>query len=209
MVHYAVKRKANLIKIALLVFILVLFAIFAITQGSVKIPVSDVVNIVVGKEPSEMVKPSHVFIVKQVRLPRIILSALVGGILSVIGTVFQAVFKNPMADPYVMGVSSGAAFGATMGILFGIGVSAFGLSVVSFMAFIGALSTMIMVYHLARVGGKVSTTGILLAGIVINALLSSSISFLMLLNHNKIDQIVTWTMGSFNEIGRASCRERV
>lgn len=198
MMHYAVKRKANFIKVIALVVILMLFAIYAVTQGSVKIPVSDVLDIVLNRELAETVKPSHVFIVKQVRLPRIILSALVGGILAVIGTVFQAIFKNPMADPYVMGVSSGAAFGATMGILFGIGVSVAGMSVVSFMAFVGALSTMLIVYHLARVGGKISTTGILLAGIVINALLSSVISFLMLLNHNKIDQIVTWTMGSFN-----------
>lgn len=198
MMHYTANRKANLIKILTLSSVLIMLAIFAITQGSVKIPVSDVLDIVVNGEVTETIKSSHIFIVRHVRLPRIILSTFVGGMLSVIGTVFQALFKNPMADPYVMGVSSGAAFGATIGILFGLGASVFGLSVVSFMAFVGAMVTMLLVYQLARVGGKVSTTGILLAGIVINAILSSAISFLMLLSYNKIDQIVTWTMGSFN-----------
>lgn len=198
MMHYTAKRKANLIKILILISALIIFAIFAVTQGSVKIPVSDVLDILLKRSQAANVKSSHIFIVTEVRLPRILLSAFVGGVLSVIGTVFQAIFKNPMADPYVMGVSSGAAFGATLGILFGAGTSILGLSAVSFMAFLGAMTTMMIVYHLSRVGGKVSTTGILLAGIVINALLSSAISFLMLMSYNKIDQIVTWTMGSFN-----------
>ncbi|MDH8679151.1 iron ABC transporter permease [Fusibacter bizertensis] len=196
--EYTKKRKANSVKIIILVVFLIMIAIFAVTQGSVKIPVSQVVKIIIHSKDADQIKPSYIFIVNQVRLPRIILSILVGGVLSIIGTVFQAVFKNPMADPYVMGVSSGAAFGATMGIIFGFGISIAGLGMVSIMAFVGAFSTMLLVYQLSKVGGRVSTTGILLAGIVVNAILSSVISFVMLLNHNDIDKIVTWTMGSFN-----------
>ncbi len=196
--EYTSKRKASGLKIIVLSLLLIIIAIFAVTQGSVKIPVSQVVKIIIGSNDTALIKPSYIFIVNQVRLPRIILSILVGGVLSVIGTVFQAVFKNPMADPYVMGVSSGAAFGATIGIIFGLGISIAGLGIVSVMAFIGAFATMLLVYQLSKVGGRVSTTGILLAGIVVNAILSSMISFLMLMNHNDIDKIVTWTMGSFN-----------
>lgn len=191
------KRRNNFIKITLLLAVLIIMAIFAVTQGNVKISVPDVVKITLGLDDSTTIKASHSFIVMQVRIPRILLSLLVGGMLSVIGTIFQALFRNPMADPYVMGVSSGAAFGATIGILFGVGGTFLGMGMVSMLAFIGAMITILCVYQLARVGGKVSTTGILLAGIVINALLSAAISFLMILFHNEIDRIVTWTMGSF------------
>lgn len=178
----------------ILVALLLLTMAFSVAQGSVKIPVKDVIGVLFAGE----IKPSHAFIVKQVRLPRVLLSAIVGGTLSVIGASFQAIFKNPMADPYVMGVSSGAAFGATLGIVFGLGVSFAGLNVISFMAFLGALLTVLLVYNLAKIGNKVSTMGILLAGIVANAILSAFISFMMILFHNDIDKIVTWTMGSFN-----------
>jgi len=174
--EYGIKRKSSLLKTVLLIIALIGFAIFSVTQGSVRIPVSNVISIIFSNDAADAIKPAHVFIVEQVRLPRILLSASVGGILAVIGAVFQALFKNPMADPYVMGVSSGAAFGATLGIVFGVGVSLAGMSLVS----------------------KISTTGILLAGIVVNALLSSLISFIMIVYHNEIDRIVTWTMGSFN-----------
>ncbi len=196
--EYGIKRKSNFLKIGLLLIALIGFATFAVTQGSVKIPVSNVLRIIFSRGVSDSIKPAHSFIVENVRLPRILLSASVGGMLAVIGTVFQALFKNPMADPYVMGVSSGAAFGATLGIIFGVGVSLAGLGLVSMMAFVGAMVTMLVVYTLASVGGKISTTGILLAGIVVNALLSSLISFIMIVYHNDIDRIVTWTMGSFN-----------
>ena len=134
------------------------FSLFALTQGSVKIPVFNVLEILKTHAENEGIKASHIFIVREVRLPRIILAAFVGGTLSVIGAAFQAIFKNPMADPYVMGISSGAAFGATLGIVFGLGQSILGMSAVSSMAFIGALVTMLVVYTLAQVGGRVSTT---------------------------------------------------
>ena len=195
---YSQRRKHNKIKIIVLLMALIGFSLFALTQGSVKIPVFNVLEILKTHAENEGIKASHIFIVREVRLPRIILAAFVGGTLSVIGAAFQAIFKNPMADPYVMGISSGAAFGATLGIVFGLGQSILGMSAVSSMAFIGALVTMLVVYTLAQVGGRVSTTGILLSGIVINAFLSAMISLMMLMFHTEIDKIVIWTMGSFN-----------
>lgn len=195
---YSQRRKFNKIKVIVLLLALIGFSLFALTQGSVKIPVFNVVEILKNSSNHEAIKASHIFIVRAVRLPRIVLAIFVGGTLSVIGATFQALFKNPMADPYVMGISSGAAFGATVGIVFGWGQSLMGMGAVSSMAFVFALLTMMIVYSLSQVGGRVSTTGILLAGIVINALLSAMISLMMLMFHTEIDKIVIWTMGSFN-----------
>lgn len=192
------KRRHSHIKLIVLIGLLAIATLFSITQGSVRIPVPHVLKILCPWAAPEGIKGTHIFIVSQVRLPRILIAIFVGGILAVIGAVFQAIFRNPMADPYVMGVSSGAAFGATVGIVFGLGLSFMGLGMISGMAFAGALCTMLIVYTLARVGGKVSVTGILLAGIVMNALLSAMISLMMILFQTKIDQIVLWTMGSFN-----------
>lgn len=187
--------------ILLLLIGLCLTMIYAIAKGSVTIPIAHVAGILKtalwGTLPAT-IEPTNQFIVMQVRLPRILLSAMVGGTLSVIGAAFQAIFRNPMADPYVMGISSGAAFGATLGIVFGLGASFIGLSAISVMAFVGALLTVLVVYSLARTGSKVSPMNILLAGIVVNAILSAMISLLMILFQNDIDRIVTWTMGSFN-----------
>lgn len=187
--------------VVIMIAALFITGLFSLTQGSVKIPVSNIVRVIMmemGYGVDDTVKPAHIFIVTNVRLPRIIISSIVGGILAIIGVAFQAIFKNPMADPYVMGISSGAAFGATLGIVFGWGVNFAGQGMISGMAFVGAVSTVFIVYNMAKFGAKVSTTGILLAGIVMNAFLSSWISLIMILYHNDIDKIVTWTMGSFN-----------
>lgn len=189
------------LSIALLGAGLLITMLYAIAKGSVQIPIADVTTILRanlwGQLP-EAIDATDAFIVNQVRLPRILLAAMVGGTLSVIGAAFQAIFRNPMADPYVMGISSGAAFGATLGIVFGLGASFLGMSAISMMAFAGAILTVTLVYQLARTGGKISPLNILLAGIVVNAILSAMISLLMILFQNDIDRIVTWTMGSFN-----------
>lgn len=169
--------------------------------GTVKIPVRDVARIMgswlLSKDCPE-IKGSHIFIVLNVRLPRILLSAIVGAALALGGTCLQGVFGNPMADPYVMGSSTGAAFGATLGIVLGLNQGLLGLGTTSVFAFCGALGTTALVYKLAVTGDRVSTTSILLAGIVVSSILSSAISLLMLFNHQQLARAVTWTMGSFN-----------
>lgn len=199
---YSNRRRKNRIVVLVLFFLTIVTGLFAITQGSVKIPIGDVFRVFVHgfRDTSEIsgIKGSHLFIIENIRLPRILMSFVVGGVLSIVGASFQAIFKNPMADPFVMGVSSGAAFGATMGIVMGISTNLLGLGTISTLAFFGALSTALIVYSLARVGTKISTTSILLAGIVMNSLLTSIISLVMILNQEDIAKIVTWTMGSFN-----------
>ena len=199
------RKNNNRIKILILLVILVFLMLFSITLGSVKIPLNETVRIVLSKIryldsiiDISNVKESNIFIVLSIRLPRILLATLVGSVLAVVGSSYQAIFKNPMADPYVMGVSSGAAFGATVGILLKLNVGLLGFGATSILAFAGALITTFVVYNLARIGNKISTTSILLAGIVMNAILSSGISIMMIFNHDELARIVNWTMGSFN-----------
>jgi len=198
-------RRNNQIKTFILLAILVFLMLFSITLGSVKIPLEDTVKIVLSKIrylnsiiDISNIKESNIFIVLSIRLPRILLATLVGSVLAVVGSSYQAIFKNSMADPYVMGVSSGAAFGATIGILLKLNVGLLGFGATSILAFAGALITTFIVYYLARIGNKISTTSILLAGIVMSSILSSGISIMMIFNHDELARIVNWTMGSFN-----------
>ena len=138
------------------------------------------------------------FIVFEVRLPRIILAVLTGSLLSMAGAVYQAIFQNPMADPYVIGISSGAAFGATIAIIFLPPMMLLGNSIVSLAAFLSAILTSILVYFISKTKRGVDTFSLLLTGVVISTVLSSFISLMMLAHQDEAMKIMTWTMGSFN-----------
>ena len=124
------------------------------------------------------------YIILQVRLPRVLLAALVGA-----GGVFQGIFQNPLADPHILGVSSGAALGATIAILFGVQVSVFGIGTIGVCAFIGAILTIMLVYLIGGMKKGAKTIGILLTGTAISTLFSAVMSLLMSLNHDKIEQV--------------------
>lgn len=141
--------------------------------------------------------PAYETIVFEVRLPRILLSGLVGGGLAVTGATFQGLFQNPLADPHILGVSSGASFGATIAILGGVGLSLGGMNAIGALAFVGALVTVFVVYHLSFLGGRVKTTSILLTGTAVSTMLSAFVSLLMTFHQQKIDQVYMWTLGSF------------
>lgn len=128
------------------------------------------------------------------RLPRITLALLVGISLSVSGAVYQSIFRNPLTDPYVLGVSSGASLGAAIAIFLGLDNSLMG---VGGCALITALLTVVAIYRIASIGNRMHTTTLLLTGVCLTLLISAAISFLMVMNQDKIDSIVFWTMGSF------------
>lgn len=138
------------------------------------------------------------FIIFEVRLPRIILAVLTGSLLSMAGAVYQAIFQNPMADPYVIGISSGAAFGATIAIIFLPPMMLLGNSIVGLAAFLSAILTSILVYFISKTKRGVDTFSLLLTGVVISTVLSSFISLMMLAHQDEAMKIMTWTMGSFN-----------
>lgn len=195
-------RRSNII-ISLVLLIVVV--IVACGFGSVRIDFGDCGRILLSKIPFldnlvslEGIKDSHIKIISNLRLPRIILALFTGGALSVVGCSFQGVFKNPMADPFVLGISSGAALGATIGLIFNYDKQIFAFTGVSIFAFIGAMLTVILVLKISAIGKKLPTTTLLLAGISINYLLSALMSLLMLLNRDKLEKVYLWTLGSFS-----------
>ncbi len=137
-------------------------------------------------------------IVWMLRFPRTLLAFLVGGTLSICGGVYQAIFKNPMADPYVLGISSGAAFGATIGMVFNISGTFFGQNMISILAFVFATLTVFFVYNIAKVGRSAHITSLLLSGTAVSQFLTAIISFLMLIYTTDMKKIYSWTLGSFS-----------
>lgn len=135
-------------------------------------------------------------IVGGIRLPRVLSAALVGGALAVCGCALQGLFKNPMADTGVLGVSSGAGLGATAAIVFSLN-SALGTGAVTLCAFIGGLLSVGLVYALSRSRAGGSTTGLLLAGLCISSMLTSVQTLIMMLAKSQMDSVLSWTMGSF------------
>jgi len=139
------------------------------------------------------------------RLPRVALAALAGAGLAVVGVAFQGLLRNPLADPYVLGVSGGAALGATLALIAGVGVTtALGASLVSAAALAGALGATVLVYGIARATGDTSHMTILLAGVVVNAIASALITFIKtLVTATKAQELLFWLMGFLDVPSRA------
>lgn len=134
-------------------------------------------------------------VIWDVRLPRILTSALVGGGLAVSGAVFQGLLLNPLADPYTLGVSAGAAFGASLAILLNVGF--LGSASVPLFAFLGACGTLAFVIYLSSGSKTLSSHNLILSGIIVTAILSAGISFLKYLADEQVSVIIFWLMGSF------------
>ena len=209
-----IKKKRTYKYFLVLAFIILAFVIIiSSTMGVADISFTDSLRIMVSRIPllgsfidSDNMRQSHYYIVLNVRLPRILLSALIGVGLSVVGSTFQSMFRNPMADPYILGISSGASAGATIAIVLGFGGIIGGLSIITLFAFIGALLTVMFVYNIARTGNRVTTLALVLAGVAVGLFLSSVVSLLMFFNRDDIEKIVMWTMGSvssatWNKVG--------
>lgn len=200
-----VKSKKHIIFI--LLGILMLSVVTACTIGPERIPFMHTVRMLIAKIPFvkhlvslDGISESHMRIVYIIRIPRILGAILVGMSLAGAGVVFQGVLRNPLAEPYVLGISSGAAFGATLAIVSGVSIGVFGMTSVSVAAFIGAILTMIVVYNIAQIGSKSSMTTLLLSGIAVSSLLSSLVSLMISLNRDQIERIIFWTMGSLGSI---------
>jgi iron complex transport system permease protein len=196
------------IRFILIAVLLVLIMVYAATLGSANITFSDSLKIILSRIPligslinTSGIDERYFTIVLQIRLPRILLSSLAGAGLSVVGATFQGIFRNSMADPYVLGISSGAALGAALSIVLGMDKSVFGLGGIVIPAFLGAVITTLAVFMIARTGGRIPAATLLLAGVAVSFFLSSVISLLMIFNRNQIDRIIFWTMGSFSAAG--------
>ena len=192
-------------KFLLLLFVLPAVMLFSASVGSADLSIGGSLRLLLSKVPyfgkwvevSDL-KEIYQTILFQVRLPRILLAAFVGAGLSLTGAVFQGLFCNPLADPHVLGVSSGAAIGATFAILSGVRLSFLGLGAVGICAFLGALLTIFLVYQIACAGEQISAVTLLLTGTAVSTMLSAGISFLMSLHQEGIEKVYMWTLGSFS-----------
>jgi iron complex transport system permease protein len=136
-------------------------------------------------------------ILLQVRLPRVLLALMVGGCLAMVGVSLQALLRNPLADPYVLGISSGASLGASLAILLGIGTTILAVSALPLCAFAGALVSIILVYRIAAAYGRLPVHTLLLAGVILNAIFSALIMFATsLMDPTRSFTMMFWLMGT-------------
>jgi iron complex transport system permease protein len=182
-----------------------LFAVlFAASVGSARIPLGQSYRILLFGLPGlrrivdvSGINPNFIIILHQVRLPRICLAVLVGTALSASGVMYQGLFRNPMADPYIIGVSSGASVAAAIYIVTGLSATVLGFSGLMFFTFGGAFGVSLLVFAIARTkSGYIPVLKLVLSGIAVGALCSAVTSFLMMSGREEMHRIVFWILGS-------------
>lgn len=182
--------------------LLLLSVIGCLAIGSVKLPMSEIALIllhhvpVVGDAIPVTWDDSSAQIMMSVRFPRVVLALLVGASLGIAGTGFQGVLRNPLADPYTLGVSSGASVGAAVLIFFGLQYSLFGEWSVPIVAFATGIATLLVVLRMARTNGKLPIETLILSGVVMQAFLGAIVSFMVAMSKQTVNEILFWTMGS-------------
>ena len=183
----------------LLVALLLAETFGAICIGAVTVKPATVASVLLNRAPAE--QQTERTIILQIRLPRVLAAALVGCALAVAGVLFQGLFRNPMADPYVIGSSGGAALGASLAVVLVPHLSLLGFGATASLAFCFSLLTMVAVYWLARVGGRTPIVTLLLAGLALSAMLGYSTAFVALLrpeSYVAIHLLTTWLHGAIS-----------
>jgi len=177
-IPFAIRWQSRVYSLLGLAGLMVVVVVFATALGSVSIPFTTTFQVLLSQLPFVHITPSspEVFgvplsleilktIILDIRLPRILLAGLVGAALAVAGATYQGLFRNPLADPYLLGVASGAGLGATIAMLTPFTVAWMAFGAVPLFAFIGAIGAVAVVYLLARVGKTLPATTLILAGV--------------------------------------------
>ena len=190
--------------IAVLIVLSFLGLLICLQYGTERIPFGTMLRLLAGSDTLGSTGPSPAVILWEVRLPRLLLAFLVGSSLATVGVTLQALLRNPLADPYILGISSGAALGAALAVQFGVNWAFAGFSAIHLFAFVGAAVTMIGIYHIAAGGGRIPIQTLLLAGVIINAILSALILFITSLSDStSAFRLFFWLMGSLATLGYA------
>ncbi len=190
-----------------LVILLVAFGIvfvLSLNLGYAPIPFSDILTILAKQVPilqnlvdSSSITQTAEVIITQIRLPRVICGALVGAALATAGATYQGIFRNPMADPYIIGASTGASVGSALVIVLGVGVSLLGVNTLQILAFVGSLTTVLLVYTISRVGSRVPVTTLLLTGIAVSLFQNAIVTYMKTIASDKLLHGLTfWIIGS-------------
>ena len=188
--------------IIVLLILLALLVILSASIGAASVPIKETSLIIASYIPglnllidTDSFNPQEVAVISQIRLPRIFMAVIVGVALAGAGVIFQGIFRNPMADPFVIGVSAGGAFGATIAMIFVTGISLLSISVTTVFALLGALGTTFLVYAIASTRGKISVVTLLLSGIALSAMLSSMTYFILIFRAQDMAKVIFWIMG--------------
>jgi iron complex transport system permease protein len=181
--------------------VLIVAILLSIAVGSVSIPFRDLLQILLGEAQQVAETETFKTILYDLRLPRTALLALVGAALAGSGSAYQGIFRNPLADPYLIGVASGAGLGAVLAMSVQWPYTTTGLMAVPVAAFLGAMLTVLVVYELARVGKTLPTTNLILAGVAISSFANALTSFLMLRSTGELRRALVWLMGGAVQTG--------
>jgi cobalamin transport system permease protein len=168
---------------------MIITAVLSLTVGSVDLSFSDIFNSLFDKDNHE----TALQIIINIRLPRVLLAIAVGGGLSVAGAVFQAILLNPLAEPYILGVSSGGTFGAVLSFL--LGLSFLGTQI---FAFAGALAVIFLVFMLGKRFGELEPNVLLLTGVMVGAFFAAAILLMMSLLQDNLRTAVFWLIGNLS-----------
>ncbi len=206
---YAKRSSRWKLILLLLIALLIAVIIFCLNIGFAPINFSDILTILAKQIPflnSSLHLPAvsniSETIIIQIRLPRIVAGALVGAGLAAAGVMYQGVFRNPMADSYLLGASAGASLGYTLAVLYSgsLALTFLGLGVFQAIAFVGAVLTVFLVYFMSRIGNKVPVTTLLLSGIVVNIFILAVQTVFELRSGRALIGIVAWIAGGFTNI---------
>ncbi|MEU4008021.1 iron ABC transporter permease [Streptomyces pseudogriseolus] len=190
--------------LTVLAALLAVSAVAGLAIGSVHVPPGQVWGIVTHALGAGWVEPdwsrARETIVLDVRAPRVLLGAVAGAGLAVVGTALQALIRNPLAEPYLLGVSSGASLGAVTVIVFG--VTLFGPASLSAAAFAGALGALLLVYATARTGGRITSGRLVLSGVAVASVLTAVLDLLLLTTDrgNEARAVLAWTLGGLGGV---------
>ena len=168
--------------------------IISLSFGVVSINFRDIISLLLNGTQDK----TKSLIIWQLRAPRIVLGALSGAALSTVGGAFQGILRNPLADPYILGVSAGAALGACIGIALQYTTGYLLTSYLPLFAFIGAMFSLFLVYNSSKISYSANSTGLLLAGVAINFLFSALITVLLALSRKELHSMVFWLMGDLS-----------
>jgi iron complex transport system permease protein len=206
---YSTRSKRWKLIVLLLIVALVAVVILCLNIGFAPISFSDILAILGKQIPflnhyigSSSVSSINEAIIIQIRLPRILAGAIVGAGLAAAGVMYQGVFRNPMADSYLLGASAGASFAYTLAVIYAgsLALNFFGLGFFQVVAFLGAVLTVFLVYFMSRIGNKVPITTLLLSGIVVNIFILALQTVFELRSGKALIGIVAWIAGGFSNI---------
>jgi iron complex transport system permease protein len=188
------------ISFAVLSLVLIVTMVFSLGVGAVSISPDRILHLLTSREANPP-GSTELTIIWELRLPRLLLAVFVGAGLGMAGAGYQGLFRNPLADPFVIGASSGAALGATLAIINGWQGHLLGLAGIPAASLVGALAAVAIVYSIASVGQRLPMVSLLLAGVALSSLLGSLVSLLMFLHEEKLLTIFGWLSGSLSGRG--------